>query len=156
MFDSKNMMAACDPQHGKYLTVATIFRGNMSVKEVDNYMANVQNKESAYFVTFIPNNIKTAVCDIPPVDMKMSSTFLGNTTAIQEPFKRICEQFSLMFKRKAFLHWYALYFYNNYISNLFLGKRKILLFENTQKNSLVILKIYTYIYTKKILRLYSD
>ncbi|XP_051175562.1 tubulin beta chain-like [Leptopilina boulardi] len=106
MFDSKNMMAACDPQHGKYLTVATIFRGNMSVKEVDNYMANVQNKESAYFVTFIPNNIKTAVCDIPPVDMKMSSTFLGNTTAIQEPFKRICEQFSLMFKRKAFLHWY--------------------------------------------------
>lgn len=27
MFDAKNMMAASDPRHGRYLTVATIFRG---------------------------------------------------------------------------------------------------------------------------------
>ncbi|CAB1432369.1 unnamed protein product [Pleuronectes platessa] len=27
MFDAKNMMAACDPRHGRYLTVAAIFRG---------------------------------------------------------------------------------------------------------------------------------
>ena len=31
----------------------------------------------------IPNNIKTAVCDIPPRGLKMSATFIGNTTAIQ-------------------------------------------------------------------------
>ncbi|VVC93457.1 unnamed protein product, partial [Leptidea sinapis] len=37
----------------------------------------------------------------------MSSTFIGNTTAIQELFKRISEQFSAMFRRKAFLHWYT-------------------------------------------------
>ena len=35
MFEAKNMMAACDPRHGKYLTVAAIFRGRMSMKEVD-------------------------------------------------------------------------------------------------------------------------
>ncbi|NXK79384.1 TBB2 protein, partial [Amazona guildingii] len=35
MFDAKNMMAACDPRHGRYLTVATVFRGRMSMKEVD-------------------------------------------------------------------------------------------------------------------------
>lgn len=34
MFDARNMMAACDPRHGRYLTVATIFRGRMSMKEV--------------------------------------------------------------------------------------------------------------------------
>ena len=34
MFDAKNMMAACDPRHGRYLTVAAIFRGRMSMKEV--------------------------------------------------------------------------------------------------------------------------
>jgi tubulin beta len=28
------MMAACDPRHGRYLTVAVIFRGRMSMKEV--------------------------------------------------------------------------------------------------------------------------
>lgn len=27
MFDAKNMMTACDPRHGRYLTVAAIFRG---------------------------------------------------------------------------------------------------------------------------------
>jgi tubulin beta len=37
----------------------------------------------------------------------MSATFIGNNTAIQEPFKRISEQFSAMFRRKAFLHWYT-------------------------------------------------
>jgi len=36
MFDAKNMMAACDPRHGRYLTVAAMFRGRMSMKEVCN------------------------------------------------------------------------------------------------------------------------
>ncbi|PAA72599.1 hypothetical protein BOX15_Mlig011676g3 [Macrostomum lignano] len=107
MFDAKNMMAACDPKHGRYLTVAAIFRGRMSTKEVDEQMLNLQNKNSSYFVEWIPNNVKTAVCDIPPRGMKMSVTFIGNSTSIQELFKRVSEQFSAMFKRKAFLHWYT-------------------------------------------------
>jgi len=37
----------------------------------------------------------------------MASTFVGNSTAIQEIFKRISEQFSAMYRRKAFLHWYT-------------------------------------------------
>ncbi|KAF5274370.1 hypothetical protein FQA39_LY07250 [Lamprigera yunnana] len=107
MFDAKNMMAACDPRHGRYLTVAAIFRGRMSMKEVDEQMLNIQNKNSSYFVEWIPNNVKTAVCDIPPRGLKMSSTFIGNSTCIQELFKRISEQFTAMFRRKAFLHWYT-------------------------------------------------
>ena len=72
------------------------------------------------------NNVKTAVCDIPPRGLKMSATFIGellwsgrswelyiwllfvgNSTAILELFKRISEQFTAMFRRKAFLHWYT-------------------------------------------------
>ena len=107
MFDAKNMMAACDPRHGKYLTCAAIFRGRMSMKEVDEQIFNIQNKNSSYFVEWIPNNVKTAVCNVPPNGMKMSVTFLGNNTAIQELFKRISEQYSAMFRRKAFVHWYT-------------------------------------------------
>merc|ERR1712123_124570 len=73
----QNMMAACDPRHGRYLTVATMFRGRMSMKEVDEQMLNIQNKNSSYFVEWIPNNVKTAVCDIPPRGLKMSATFIG-------------------------------------------------------------------------------
>jgi tubulin beta len=37
----------------------------------------------------------------------MAVTFIGNSTAIQELFKRVSEQFTAMFRRKAFLHWYT-------------------------------------------------
>eukprot|EP00850_Spirogloea_muscicola_P021077 SM000235S08116 [mRNA] locus=s235:170685:171058:- [translate_table: standard] len=37
----------------------------------------------------------------------MTSTFIGNSTSIQEMFKRVSEQFTAMFRRKAFLHWYT-------------------------------------------------
>merc|ERR1719322_1494916 len=85
-------MAACDPRHGRYLTVASVFRGREAMKEVDERMLN---------------NVKTAVCDIPPRGLKMLATFIGNSTAIQELFKRVSEQFTAMFRRKAFLHWYT-------------------------------------------------
>merc|ERR1711881_542956 len=95
MFDAKNMMCAADPRHGRYLTSLGMFRGRMSTKEVDEQMLNVQDKNSSYFVEWIPNNIKMSVC------------FIGNSTAIQELFKRVSEQFTGMFRRKAFLHWYT-------------------------------------------------
>ena len=107
MFDSKNMMAACDPTHGRYLTAAAYFRGKMSTKEVDDQMIAVQNKNSDHFVEWIPNNIKSSVCDIPPKGMSMSAAFIGNSTSIQDLFKRVGEHFQAMFRRKAFLHWYT-------------------------------------------------
>ena len=50
---------------------------------------------------------QTSLCDVPPPNLKLSATFIGNTTSIQELFKRTHAQFSLMFRRKAFLHWYT-------------------------------------------------
>lgn len=61
----QNMMAACDPRHGRYLTVATIFRGPMSMKEVDEQMLAIQNKNSSQFVEWIPSNVK--VCTLHSV-----------------------------------------------------------------------------------------
>ena len=42
-----------------------------------------------------------------PIVIKMSATLIGNSTAIQDLFKRISEQFTAMLRRKAFLHWYT-------------------------------------------------
>ncbi|GMI27665.1 hypothetical protein TeGR_g1357, partial [Tetraparma gracilis] len=120
-FDAKNMMCAADPRHGRYLTCAMMFRGRMSSKEVDEQsvvvpatntytrpqMMNVVNKNSSYFVEWIPNNCKASICDIPPKGLKMASVFIGNSTAIQETWRRVGDQFTVMFRRKAFLHWYT-------------------------------------------------
>src|ERR1700712_1720417 len=54
--------------------------------------------QSAYSVLFV-----VLLC----IGLKMSTTFIGNSTAIQELFKRVSEQFTAMFRRKAFLHWYT-------------------------------------------------
>lgn len=106
-FDAKNMMCAADPRHGRYLTCAMMFRGSMSSKEVDDQMLKMVEKDSTYFVEWIPNNLKASICDIPPQGLKMSSVFVGNSTAIQEAWKRVADQFTVMFRRKAFLHWYT-------------------------------------------------
>lgn len=107
VFDAKNIMVAADPRHGRYLSNVIIFRGRMSTKEIDEQTLNVQNKNSSYFVNFIPNNCKSLICDIPPKGLKMSATSIGNSTAIQELFKRISEQFTALFQSRKFLHWYT-------------------------------------------------
>lgn len=94
-------------RHLLMVVFSSYSRGKLAMKEVEDQMRNVQSKNSSYFVEWIPNNVQTALCSIPPRGLKMSSTFLGNSTAIQELFKRIGEQFTLMFRRKAFLHWYT-------------------------------------------------
>ena len=47
-----------------------------------------RNKNSSYFVEWIPNNIKCSICDIPPKGLKMAVAFAGNSTAIQEMLTR--------------------------------------------------------------------
>ncbi|KAM7537679.1 hypothetical protein Aperf_G00000064783 [Anoplocephala perfoliata] len=107
MFDAKSLMAACNPINGRYLTCAAVFRGRLSVAEVEEMMVNTQDKNSKNFIEWIPNNCQTAVCDIPPRGMKMSATFMGNSTALSEVFDRIHKLYAAMYKRKAYLHWYT-------------------------------------------------
>merc|ERR1712233_110723 len=68
--------------------------------------AKIQQKMADDFVSWIPNNMKTSVIEVPPEGTDMSSTFVANTTAIKGVFQRISAQFAKMYKRKAFLHWY--------------------------------------------------
>ncbi|KWU42616.1 beta-1 and beta-2 tubulin [Rhodotorula sp. JG-1b] len=107
MFETKNMMSAADPKFGRYLTVASIWRGQVSMRDVDDSMFQIQQKHADNFVEWIPNNIQTAHCEMPPLDSKLGVTFIGNSTSIQDLFQRVGSQFSAMFKRRAFLHWYT-------------------------------------------------
>merc|ERR1711948_188069 len=64
------------------------------------------NKTAAEFVDWIPNNIKSSIVSVPPSDTQMSTTVLGNSTALKGIFQRLATQFGAMYRRKAFLHWY--------------------------------------------------
>ncbi|KAJ2477025.1 Tubulin beta-4 chain [Coemansia sp. RSA 2131] len=107
MYSANNMMVNTDPSHGRYLTCAAMFRGRVSLKECEDTILNFTDKHSNLFIEWIPNSTQIAVCDVPPVGLEMAATFIGNNTAIQEAFYRIGEQFSKIFRRKAFIHWFT-------------------------------------------------
>merc|ERR1711953_477848 len=108
VFDAKNMMAACDPRAGKYMTASVIFRGaSVQSKDVDEQVLIMINRNEAYFVDWIPHNIKQSLCGAGPLNSDIGVSMIGNNTAIQEIFQRITDQFGAMFERKAFLHWYT-------------------------------------------------
>merc|ERR1712224_487296 len=83
-FDAKNMMCAADPRHGRYLTCAIMYRGRMSTKEVDEQMLNVVNKNSSYFVEWIPNNVKSPFATSP----RRASRWRRRSSATRRPSRR--------------------------------------------------------------------
>merc|ERR1711968_70876 len=107
MFDPKMMMMAPDVREGKYLTVSVQYRGNLSSKDVDEQVLNMQMKNSGYFVEWIPNNVKSSMCNIPNAGYNTCGTLMGNCTAMKLLFTRILDQFSQLYSVKAYLHWYT-------------------------------------------------
>ncbi|KAI0749828.1 beta-tubulin 2 [Daedaleopsis nitida] len=106
LFDRANLLVACDPRFGRYLTAATIFRGKVSSAEAEQSVYDLQHRHSDQFVEWIPDNVSVSLCSVPPVGQNQSATCLANSTAVQELFKRNLSQFAAMYKRRAFLHWY--------------------------------------------------
>ncbi|KAI0076162.1 beta-tubulin [Panus rudis PR-1116 ss-1] len=107
VFERGNYLVACDPRFGRYLTAATIFRGRVSSNEAERTINDYQRKNSSHFVEWIPDNVSVTLCSVPPVGQTQSATCLANSTAVQELFKRTLSQFTAMFKRRAYLHWYT-------------------------------------------------
>lgn len=107
LFDPANMMCDCNPRAGRYLTFAAIYRGAVSMKEIDEQVQEIQNKNSSLFVEWIPHNAKVSSCSVAPKGHKLTATFLANNTALQDVMRRIRDQFYRMYKRKAFVHWYT-------------------------------------------------
>ncbi|KAK7690983.1 Tubulin beta-2 chain [Cerrena zonata] len=107
LFDRRNLLVACDPRHGRYLTAAMIFRGSVSSNEAEQSVFDLQRKNSSQFVEWIPDNVSVTLCTVPPVGQNQSATCLANSTSVQELFKRNLSQFATMYKRRAFLHWYT-------------------------------------------------
>jgi tubulin beta len=79
----------------------------MACKDVDEQFLNIQTRNTSYFVEWIPNTVKSSICDIPPCGLKMAAIFIGNTTVFRELFTRVDSQFSKMYARRAFIHWYV-------------------------------------------------
>lgn len=100
-------MRGCPGTGKKVKRLTQDSRGKLSTRQIEEQIRAVQAKNSSYFVEWLPNNVQTAHCSVPPAGLDASSTFVGNSTAVQDIFRRIGGQFRAMYRRKAFIHWYT-------------------------------------------------
>ncbi|CAG9321094.1 unnamed protein product [Blepharisma stoltei] len=114
-FEPIYMMAKCDPGNGKYMAISLMYRGDVVPKDVSASIAWMKSRRSINFVDWCPTGLKCGInYESPTViiggdiaKMSRSALMVCNHTAISEVFSRINGEFDLMYKKKAFVHWYT-------------------------------------------------
>ncbi|KAI0178114.1 beta-tubulin [Pestalotiopsis sp. NC0098] len=107
IFASKNLMTNCDFSDGRHLTCSTMFRGQVSMQEVEQQVKDTQSRDSEHFTPGTAH-IKTSYCSVAPPGMELSSTLISNSTAIRGTFERLGEDFTALFRRKAYVRSYTM------------------------------------------------
>jgi len=115
VFEPSNMMAKCDPRHGKYMACCLMYRGDIVPKDVTTTIATMKGKRTIQFVDWCPTGFKCGINSQSPTIVPGSELakvnrallMLSNTTAIAEVFGRIDKKFDLMYAKRAFVHWYV-------------------------------------------------
>jgi len=115
VFEPQNMMARCDPRHGKYMACCLMYRGDVVPKDVTASIAAIKTKRSIQFVDWSPTGFKCGINNQAPstvpgsplAAVKRAVCMLSNSTAIGEVFSAIDHKFDLMYAKRAFVHWFV-------------------------------------------------
>jgi len=115
VFEPQNMMARCDPRHGKYMACCLMYRGDVVPREVTAAVSTIKGKSSVQFVDWCPTGFKCGINYQPPTQVpggdlakvNRALCMISNTTAIAEVFSRIDHKFDLMYSKRAFVHWFV-------------------------------------------------
>ena len=114
-FESGNQMVKCDTRAGKYMSCCMLYRGDVVPKDVNAAITAMKTNRNVQFVEWCPTGFKVGINNQPPTmpeegDLQPTNrnlAMLANTTAIGDAWKRLDEKFDLMFKKRAFIHWYV-------------------------------------------------
>lgn len=114
-FESSNMMVKCDPRAGKFMACCMLFRGDVVPKDVNAAISAIKSKRHIQFVDWCPTGFKIGINYEKPAfvqdgDLAPTSRaccMLSNTTAISVAFSNLAYKYDLMFKKRAFVHWYV-------------------------------------------------
>ena len=114
-FEQSNMMVKCDPKHGKYMACCMLYRGDCVPKDINTAISVIKSKRHIAFVDWCPTGFKIGINQQPPTALpggelaktKRAVCMLSNTTAISDAWARLDQKFDLMYKKRAFVHWYV-------------------------------------------------
>lgn len=110
-----NQLVKCNAKLGKYMASCLLYRGDVVNREVQAAVANIKSKKAVQLVDWCPTGFKIGICSQPPTfvpgsDMAVTNRavcMLSNTTAIAEAWSNLTQKFDLMYKKRAFVHWYV-------------------------------------------------
>eukprot|EP00759_Apiculatamorpha_spiralis_P000669 PhF_6_TR1025/c0_g1_i4/m.2067/K07375/TUBB; tubulin beta len=109
LFDRRYLVntQSSSPFEFRYLAAVVIARGRMSQADFHKYL-NLAWEKDNMAVDWIPDNLKTAHCDVPPKGCRQSLTLLSNNTLVADTTLRAtATAFDSMFTKKSHLHWYT-------------------------------------------------
>lgn len=58
VFEPANMMAKCDPRHGKYMACSLMYRGDIVPKDICSAIQTIKAKKTIKFVDWCPTGFK--------------------------------------------------------------------------------------------------
>ena len=92
-----------------------LYRGDVVPKDVNAAITAMKTNRNVQFVEWCPTGFKVGINnqapsmpesgDLQPTNRNL--TMLTNTTAIGDAWARLDAKFDLMFKKRAFIHWYV-------------------------------------------------
>ncbi|KAK0162409.1 hypothetical protein PV327_006189 [Microctonus hyperodae] len=113
-FEPPNLLAKCDPRRGKYMACCLLYRGDIIPKDVNFAISCIKQKKGIQFVDWCPTGFKVGINYQPPTTIpngdlapvRRAVAMLSNTTSIAAVWARLNRQFGLMYRKRAFVHWY--------------------------------------------------
>ncbi|XP_019532181.3 LOW QUALITY PROTEIN: tubulin alpha-8 chain [Aedes albopictus] len=114
-FSPQNTMVKCDPRTGKYMACCLLYRGDIVPNDINNAITAIKNKRNIMFVDWCPTGFKIGVNQQRPYTLpggdlakpKRAVCLLSNSTAIAGAWERMNYKFDLMYRKRAFVHWYV-------------------------------------------------
>jgi len=115
VFEASNQMVKCDPKTGKYMSCCMLYRGDVVPRDVNEAIAKIKAVQNIQFVDWCPTGFKVGInnqtlaaqagSDMAPVSRAVC--MLSNTTAMAGLWARLDHKFDLMYRKRAFVHWYV-------------------------------------------------
>uniref|UniRef100_A0AC35UIP7 Tubulin alpha chain n=1 Tax=Rhabditophanes sp. KR3021 TaxID=114890 RepID=A0AC35UIP7_9BILA len=114
-FEQDNQMVKCNPQEGKYMSIALLYRGDVIAKDVNSSISALKSRRNIRFTDWSPCGFKVGINYMPlaiPPGSDLSKTprsvcMLANSSSIVAAFARLDQSFDKLYSKRAFVHWYV-------------------------------------------------
>ena len=107
VFNANNQLCTLDTANSRSFCGAGIFRGAVSSYSIDAYFKHYMSLRYDRYVEWIADSMNISMCDVSRCNDDISMMLIDNNKSQQNIYKRIGEQFTAMYRRKSFVHWYT-------------------------------------------------